>query len=375
MNLPLSFVEISRENLVHNFSEFRAFVDSRTKIISVVKANAYGHGQSEVATILNDYTDWFQVDDIEELRLLRRVSQKPVLVAGYVMIPDLEEIVDFKATLLVYDLERLRALNQISVQRSLVTKVHLKIDAELGRQGILLKDLPAFISVAKEFANVKIEAICSHFSNIEDTTDFSQAQKQINDFNRAKHLFEQEGFLGLASHLSATSGIIAFEKDKGVSDFVRLGIGLYGLYPSQDMQDRFGDKFALKPVMRWLTHVAQVKDLPAGYPVGYGMTHITERPTQVALIPQGYSDGYDRGLSNIGEVLIKEARCRVLGRVAMNMFVVDISGLEVKQEDEVVILGAQGSERISAEELADKTSTINYEAVARISPLLKRVVV
>ena len=170
---------------------------------------------------------------------------------------------------------------------------------------------------------------------------------------------------------------MAYEHAGGTSDLVRPGIGLYGMWPSDDLKERLGKEgLVLKPVLRWVTHIAQVKTLPAGHPVGYGLTFVTSKPTKIAVIPQGYSDGYDRGLSNKGEVLIGGTRCPVLGRVAMNMFVADVSHLEsVNREDEVVLLGAQRGERITAEEIAGRLDTINYEITTRISPLLPRIIV
>ena len=179
------------------------------------------------------------------------------------------------------------------------------------------------------------------------------------------------------SHISATSGVLAYDQDKGLSDIVRPGIGLYGMWPSEDLRKKLeSGKLDFKPVMRWVSHVAQVKTLPPNYSIGYGLTYVTEVAMKVAVIPQGYSDGYDRGLSNKGEVLIGGTRCPVLGRVAMNIFVVDVSHLSgVKAEDEAVLLGGQGDEFITAEELAGKLETINYEITTRISPLLPRVVI
>jgi alanine racemase len=213
--------------------------------------------------------------------------------------------------------------------------------------------------------------------NIEDTSDFSHAKKQIDAFQGAVADFRANEYPDVKTHLSASSGIMVYETDGGESDLVRPGIGLYGMWPSDDLKARFSrDAFELKPILRWVTHVAQVKTLPAGHSIGYGLTYVTKAPTKVAVVPQGYSDGYDRGLSNVGEVLIGGARCRVLGRIAMNMFVVDVSHLEsVCREDEVVLLGEQGGERITAEEIAEKLGTINYEVTTRISPLLPRVIV
>ncbi len=376
MNPPLSYIEISAKNLIHNIRSFRSILSSQTKIAAVIKANAYGHGQNEIATIIEPYVDYFQVDDIEELRMLREVSQKETLVLGYVLKSDLEEVVkDLNGTLVIYDIERLELLDEIGKRHDKKPRVHIKIDAHLGRQGLMLEDVEDFFETAKKFEHVMIEGIYSHFANIEDTSDFSHAQKQIDSFSNAKNIAEKHGFTNLLTHQSATSGILSYEKDTNTNAIVRLGVGLYGMWPSEELHKKYRDRIELKPVMRWISHIAQIKNLPENHSVGYGLTHITTKPTTIAIIPQGYSDGYDRGLSNNSEVLIQGSRCNVLGRVSMNMIVADISHLKnIQPEDEVVLLGKQGDEEITAEELARRLDTINYEITTRISPLLPRII-
>jgi alanine racemase len=373
----LSRIEISRENLLHNFQMMKSLTRPGTEVVSVIKANAYGHGQNEVASILETVTDRFQIDDLSELRLLRKVTGKPVLVLGYVASDEIEEALRLEGTLSVYDTDYIMEVNEAARGFAKTVNVHVKIDAGLGRQGVLPENTGVVIDVLRRCDHIRVEALYSHFANIEDTSDFSHAKKQIDAFQNAVSSFRANGYDTVKTHMSASSGIMVYETDGGGSDMVRPGIGLYGMWPSDDLRVRFGrDAFDLKPVMRWVTRVAQVKTLPAGHSIGYGLTYVTKKPTRVAIVPQGYSDGYDRGLSNTGEVLIGGSRCPVLGRVAMNMFVVDVSHLvSVRREDEVVLLGEQGGERITAEEIAERLGTINYEITTRISPLLPRVIV
>lgn len=373
----LSYIEISKENLLHNFKAIKNFVQPEVKIVAVIKANAYGHGQNEVAKILENEADYFQVDDLEELRLLREVSQKPVLILGYVAKEELAEAIGLGGILSVYDKERLELIDEIAQKIGKPVGVHIKIDAYLGRQGILMDQIDDFIESLGKYSNIRIWGLYCHFANIEDTSDFSHTQKQIDGFSKAVEKFRAAGFVGFETHSSATSGVLVYEQKNMPNTMVRPGIGTYGLWPSEELKGRFkNENLNLKPAMRWVTHVAQVKTVPAGYSIGYGLTYITSKSTKIAIVPQGYSDGYDRGLSNVGEVLIGSTRCRVLGRVAMNMFVVDVSHLEnVKQEDEIVLLGRQGDEEITAEEIASHLGTINYEITTRVNPLLKRVVV
>ncbi|NTW26944.1 MAG: alanine racemase [Candidatus Moranbacteria bacterium] len=377
----LSYIEISKENLLHNFAMMKSLVGSGVKVISVIKANAYGHGQNEVAKILEEVTDYFQVDDLQELKLLREVSQKPVLVLGYIATDEMKEALKLDGILGVYDEGQILALNEIAKEFGKKVLVHVKIDAYLGRQGVLPENVEEISRVLKKCENLVVDGIYSHFANIEDTSDFSHAQKQIDAFARAVEVFKENGFADLKTHMSASSGIMVWENGQGNSHLVRPGISLYGMWPSNELKNKLdppagGKNFKLKPVARWISHVAQVKTVPIGYSIGYGLTHITKKITKIAVIPQGYSDGFDRGLSNCGEVLVGETRCPILGRVAMNMFVVDVSHLEgVIAGDEVVLLGKQGEQEIMAEEIAEKIDTINYEITTRISPLLKRIVV
>ena len=373
MQEPLSYIALSKKGLVHNVKALKR-IASRKEVVGVIKANAYGHGQNEVAKIIEPYVDYFQVDDIEELRLLRKVSKKQTLVFGYVQESNLEEVVALRGTLAVYDIPRLRALQRIGARQKIKIPVHIKIDAHLGRQGLLLESIPAFIGECGKAPNVAVEGIYSHFSNIEDTTNMAHAKKQMTAFASATALFKDEGFSNIKTHMSATSGLLTLDTKLSTS-LVRLGLGLYGMWPSEALEKEWSGKLTLAPVMRWVSHIAQVKKLPKGFAVGYGCTYITKRPSTIAVIPQGYSDGFDRGLSNRGTVLIHGMRAPIIGRVAMNIIVADVTHIQnVRAEDEVVLLGSQKKERITAEEIAKKLGTINYEITTRTSPLLPRIV-
>lgn len=362
----LSYIEVDRAALVHNLQALKSICPAAENIVAVVKANAYGHGLEPVVRALEGHTDYFGVDDLDELIALRVVSQTPVLVLGYVPKFRVDEAVELGAELAVYDHGRLEWLQRAADRFGVRVRVHLKIDALLGRQGLLPDAVPEFFAALRQYPSIDLAAAYSHFGNIEDTTDLTHAHSQTAEFERALPP-------GVQRHESATSGAMVGEGPSSMNRWVRLGIGLYGLYPSTPLE-RTWSKLDLRPVMRWVSHLAQVKTLPAKHPVGYGLTYITSRETRIGIVPQGYSDGYDRGLSNTGEVLVRGKRCAVLGRIAMNMFAIDLSQVpEAQPEDEVILLGAQGEERITAEEVALKTGTINYEVVARVSSLLPRV--
>jgi alanine racemase len=372
--MNLSCVEVQGENLRYNVQALRSLCGDGQRVAGVVKGNAYGHGMREVVQALNDCVDAFQIDDIEELRELRPLTDKPIWVFGYVPKDRLAEAINIGAELGVWDAEYLSWIGEAAKKAGKQPSVHLKIDALLGRLGTLPNQVDVLIDELQKWPSLQIESAYAHFANIEDTTDLGHATAQSEAFEAAFSCLRRK-IPGLQRHLSATSGLMTMEQAPGwESAWVRLGIGMYGMYPSAALSRTHGH-LGLKPALRWVSHLAQFKELPARHPVGYGLTYFTGNTTRVGIVPLGYSDGFDRGLSNSGEVLVGGQRCPVIGRVAMNMFAVDLSGVDAKREDEVVLLGEQDGSRISAEEVAACLSTINYEITARISPSLPRVLV
>lgn len=369
---PLSWIEISRENLIHNISQIRGILGSH-KLGVVVKANAYGHGMKEIVSVIENYVDYFQVDDFQELQEIRKYTNKPVLILGYMTIP--ESVIAFKdyhAILGIFhnDPGRFEQLNQVGKQLGKKVPVHIEVDALLGRLGTLASDAENLIRTIREYEHIEVISLYAHFSDIEDAGNLDHAHQQ---HAQLKTLSEK---VGIPYHISATSGILSDPNTNWGGNMMRLGIGLYGIWPSESLRNQWQGKIELRSVLSWKTCVAQVKTLPAEYPIGYGRSHITKQETKIAIIPQGYSDGYDRGFSNKGYVLTGGTRCSMLGRVAMNMFVVDVTHLEkVAEGDEVVLVGTQGDASITVEELARIIGTINYEILARISPLLTRIVI
>lgn len=374
--LPLSYIELSKKNLIYNIKQFRRIVHKGTKIAGVVKANAYGHGDVEVVSILAPYVDYFQVNSVEELERVRSVSKKPVLLLGYVAKDDISKAMRLGCILTCFDLHHALLINTQAQKLKIKQKVHIAIDAHLGREGILPSQVETFLKEIKKLKYITVDGVYAHFANIEDTTDFSHAQKQIDAYQKAVEFFKDNGYKNIKTHISATSGVLAYEKWKGLHPIVRIGIGLYGMWPSLDLEKVWKKKITLLPVARWITHIAQVKELSKGETIGYGLTYVTKKPTMIAVIPQGYSNGLPRSASNKGYVLIHGTQAPILGRVAMNMLVVDVTHIKgVKPQDEVVLLGSQKKTCITAEQLGEITGTINYEVTTRLSALLPRVII
>lgn len=382
--MPLSFIELNKENLLANFRNLKKVAKKGTKFSMAVKGNAYGHGLKEVVQILEKEVDYFQVDSIEELRTLRKISKQKTFLFGYVRKSDLAEAIKLGCILAPFSIKEIRKIQEKACKIRVKQEIHIPVDALLGREGFFVTDLPILFTEIKKCQNVKLTGLYAHFANIEDirpnksfgqANNFTHAQKQIKKYQEALKISEKFGFKNLQTHISATSGLLVYEKGNGTNNIIRLGIGVYGLWPSEHIKYLWKNKLELKPVLSWKTKIAQIKELSAGRTIGYGLTYMTYQPTKIAIIPQGYADGYDRDFSNKGEVLIRGTKCKILGRVMMNMLVVDITHLEkVEIEDEVVLLGKQGDLEITAEDLAQKIDTINYEIVTRINPLLPRIV-
>ena len=374
--LPLSYIELSSKNLEHNFAAFRTLLKEGAKIAFPIKGNAYGHGQNEIVKMAEGSVDYFIVNSVEELRLLRAVSKKPTFVLGYVAPDFLAEAIQLGCILGVFSEEQFLKIEKVASDLGVVQDVHISCDALLGRDGFLESELTTLFTIVKSVVHVRVTGMYSHFANVENTTDFSHAQKQIDANARMQQIAKDAGYTNLDTHISATSGVLVYENENPKNTIVRIGIGGYGLWPSEQLKRKYTKKgFELLPVLSWKSHVAQTKILSPGMTVGYGLTYKTQKETRTALVPQGYADGFPRSLSNKGIVLIGGRRAPVIGRVSMNMFVVDATNIpEVKEGDEVVLIGEQGDKSISAQEVADRSDTIHYEVTTRISSLLPRLI-
>ncbi len=376
----LSWVEIDSEALRHNVKQFRKLVGKKKILCGVVKSNAYGHGILEISHLILSYgVDWLGVNFVEEGIFLRKNGIKaPVMVLGYVPLNQLKEVVENGFRIVVYNLETLRVLGEISDRAKKEVFLHIKLETGTHRQGIYPERILEFINEIKKFPLLKLEGISTHFANIEDTTDHSYAEHQLGIFKKTAEMLETNGLEIPIKHTACTAATILFPET--YFDMVRVGIGLYGLWPSREtfLSSMINGKppVELKPVLTWKTRIAQIKDVKKGSFIGYGCSYKTGRDSRIAVLPVGYNEGYDRRLSNISYVLIKGHRAPVRGRVAMNMIMVDVTDIEdVRLEDEVVLIGSQGKERITAEYLASICGTINYEIVTRINPLIPRVIV
>ncbi len=371
---PKTWIEISRRALESNFDALKK-VSRPSNVMAIVKANAYGHGLSEVVSILNRKgATWFGVDSAEEALHVRSLAgQKNILVLGYVPAKNMAELVKNEIAFAVYDERGLSGAIRAGTE-SRPARIHLKVETGLYRQGAKMDELLRLAKRAKASSNVAIEGLSTHFANIEDTANSSYAKQQEAAFREALAELKKLGVKPRFCHTACSAAAILHPTTR--LDLVRTGIALYGLWPSEGVEKRAKKMLRLKPVLTWKTIVAQVKDVSRGQQVGYGLTHRYKRAGKIAVLPIGYADGYDRvGQSGRGVVLVRGKRCPIVGRICMNMCMVDVTRVaHVKAGDEVVLLGQQGRECVTAEDLAERMGSINYEVVARLNPLIKKVV-
>ena len=376
----LSWVEVDARAIRNNQQEFRRRLEPGALLGAVVKSNAYGHGMLEVARVAaNAGADWFCVNSAEEaLRLREAGHDLPILVLGYTPLEDLETIVQHGLRPVASTMETLERLGQLAPRHGREVHVHLKIETGTHRQGIAEEDVVAYADYLRDAPGLHLEGICTHFANIEDTTDHGFAESQIGTFARVTDALRAAGHAVPVRHAACSAAILLFTRTH--LDLVRLGISLYGLWPSKETYvsclERGKPALDLLPALTWKTRIAQVKTVAEGSFVGYGCDFRTTRESRIAVLPVGYHEGYDRGLSGVAHVLIRGRRAPIRGRVCMNMCMVEVTDIPgVTQEDEAVLLGAQDSEQLTAEQLAAWCGTISYEIVSRIHPSLPRVVV
>ncbi|MEI7689273.1 MAG: alanine racemase, partial [Candidatus Nomurabacteria bacterium] len=276
-NKSLSYIEISKDNLIHNIKQFRGLLKGKTKLAVVIKANAYGHGDREIAKISSPFVDYFQVDSIEEALRVRSVSKKPIFIFGFLNEEGIKKAIETNAILCAFDLIHILKINHIASVFKTKVKIHLAIDSYLGREGIMPSQVENIIKEIKKLQYITLDGVYSHFANIEDTMNSTHANRQIDTYHKCVEVFLENGYKDINTHISATSGILVYEKGENLHSIVRLGIGLYGMWPSEHLEYLNKKKITLKPILKWITHVAQVKIIPANYPIGYGLTYITKK--------------------------------------------------------------------------------------------------
>lgn len=370
----LTWVEIDRNALSHNIKTFRDIVGKETILCPCVKANAYGHGLSSVSKIfLDNGADFLGVNSLYEARKLRENGIKaPIYVLGYVSLDQIKEAIDLSLQFVCYNTEILDKISEVKDKN--IVKIHIKVETGNNRQGISIDRVKEFAEYAKR-KNIVVEGITTHFANIEDTTDASYAMKQFDTFSEAIQILNNAGFDVPLRHCANSAATMLFDKVR--LTMVRPGIACYGMWPSSETLvsvSRTGKEIRLMPAFNWKSKIAQIKIVSEGEFIGYGLTYKTTRRSKIGIVPVGYYDGYDRGLKS-PFVLVNGKRAFIRGRICMNIIMIDLTDIpDASLEDEVVLIGKQNEEFISAETFAKWADTINYEVTCRVNDRIPRIV-
>lgn len=369
MEEMVTWAEIDLDAIAANVHAFREFIGNSIGIYAVIKANAYGHGAIPVVrAALNAGANRVAVHRLIEALPLRRAGiDAPILIMGYTPPAGVATIVEKRLTPSVITREFARALSVRAIAAGVTVPVHIKVDTGMSRYGIMPADVVAFAGDLLRLPGIHLEGVFTHFATA-DWLDQRFTLQQLEVFN---HVLEslRQAHIEIPLVHAANSAAMAMRPESHFNA-VRPGISLYGLPPSSE----WPAPFELKPALTLKSLVSRVVDLPSGSAVSYGRTYIAPRAIRAALVPVGYGDGYPRALSNRGSVLIHGWRAPIIGRVCMDQFVVDVSGVSgVQQDDEVVLIGRQGDESISAQEVADLAGTIQNEIIAGLSARVVRV--
>ncbi len=364
---------VDLDAIVSNIKAMAVHVKPGTRILAVVKTDAYGHGCIPIAKALEklDFMYGFAVATPEEAFELRESGIiLPILILGYAFPYSFKELVAQDIRPAVFTLDAAKQLSEEAVGQHKKAKVHIKVDTGMGRIGILPDEEGfAFVKELAALEGIEIEGIFTHFARA-DEKDKSVAKKQMALFKAFTERLEKElGLNGLIKDCSNSAGIL--EIPEANMDVVRAGIILYGLAPSEDVDMHI---IPLKPALSLLSTVVYTKWLPKGYPISYGGTYVTDKPTRVATVPLGYGDGYPRSLSNKGYVLIHGKKAPILGRVCMDQFMVDVTDIpEAEYGSKVTLIGKDGEEQITADELGRISGRFNYELMCDLGKRIPRV--
>lgn len=366
------YAKIDLDAVKYNLESMKNNIDSNTKLIAVIKTNGYGHGSKEIAKKIEDvdYLWGFAVATVEEAcELIEDGRKKPILILGRSFSEDNEKIVENNIRPAVCDYESAKAFSDIAVSNNTFCKIHIKIDTGMSRIGFQVNEESAdLIEQISMLPNIIIEGIFTHFARADEISK-EPAFEQIKLFNKMIKMLDERGLTIPIHHCSNSAGIVEIKEAN--MDAVRAGIILYGLWPSEEVSK---DIIDLKPVMSLYSSIAYIKTLEKGRSISYGGIYTTDKETVIATIPVGYGDGYSRGLSNKGYVLIHGKKAPICGRVCMDQFMVDITDIpEAKVGDEVTLLGKDKDEIITMEMLGEMSGRFNYEFACLITDRVPRI--
>ena len=365
------WAEISLSAIGHNIEEVRKRLAPGVRLLAVIKADAYGHGAVRVGKYLEDRVDYFAVATLEEAVELRENGIRlPILILGYTSPSQYEDLVAFDITQTIYSRETAELLDREAANQGKKAGIHIALDTGMTRIGFQVTEEDAdVIADIGRLPHLKMEGLFTHFA-CADQKDKTYCSGQLEKFNRMVRMLEEREVEIPLKHVCNSAGIMEFDDFR--YDMVRSGIVTYGLYPSEEVRK---ERLDLIPALEWKSRVIHVKEVGNGLGVSYGATYVThEGRTRIATVSAGYADGYPRALSSKGRVLIHGQYAPILGRVCMDQFMVDVSRIsDVRVEDVVTLVGRDGENSISIEEIADPAARFNYEMACGISRRVTRV--
>lgn len=359
-----AWLEINLNNLTHNINYLKTIIPKNTKLMGVVKADAYGHGAIETSQYLESKgLDWLGVANIAEAKILRQFGRKlPILVLGSVFKEQIYVALKYNIELAITSLKSLEDIITESKKVNKQAFVHLKIDSGMGRVGVRLENLESVLNLLKNTDNIVLKGVFTHFAESEVENGFTNTQ--INEFEKALEIINKYGFKNFVIHASNSSGIIVHPR--AYFDMVRAGIAMYGISDPIDIN--------LKPVMSLKSKIINIKEVPSGNTLGYGRKYTTTRDSLIGIIPVGYADGLPRVLSNKQDVLIRGKRFPLVGNISMDQCMVDLTDLNcIEIGEQVTLLGTSGENTIRPEEWASKSYRISYEVLCGFGNRLPRV--
>ena len=373
-NYSRVYARIDLDAIAYNMEQMKSNLNENTKIMAVIKADGYGHGAVQIAEMLEsvDYIWGFAVATLDEAVVLRTEGiRKPILVLGCVFPDQYMAMLKYDIRMNVYTEEMAEAISQMAAREGMTAHMHIKLDTGMARLGFDISEQSIEqIERISRLKNVNMEGIFTHFAKA-DEVDKTFTNRQMKDFCWMVEQLRNKGITFQYEHCANSAAII--DVNESNFDLVRAGIAIYGLYPSEDVLKQ---NVKLKPAMVLKSHVAFVKEIEAGIPISYGGTYVSSEKMKIATIPVGYADGYPRNLSNIGYVLIRGKKAPIVGRVCMDQFMVDVTHIDgVNFGDTVTLIGQDGNEVISVEDLSELSGRFNYEFICDLGKRIPRVYV
>jgi alanine racemase len=360
-----TWAEVNLKRLEENLAVLRRRV-TPAKVMLVVKANAYGHGLVPVSKALSTKADYVGVAVLEEGILLRDLGiEAPIIVLGGIWNEQIQRYLEHDLTLTASSVVRLEQINSVARQMGLKAKVHLKIDTGMERIGIHYYNAHLLQETALKCKNVEVEGIFSHFANA-DSADLADARLQLERFNEVLRFYERRSLPMPIRHIANSAAVLRLPES--YLDMVRPGIILYGVDPTPGI----AQSLAVKPALAWKSRVVYFKVVQSGHPVSYGSTWRPDHDVRVVTVPVGYGDGYFRNMSNRAQVIIRGRKYRQVGAICMDQLMVNLEKDSAFNGDEVILLGEDGSEKITAEDLAEWAGTIPYEILTNINARVPR---